>query len=117
MNRTDMERLNTLKALFNQEEKVGAQELPFSKSKLDYLRPLMIRLNQISGNHYIGVENHSEIMLRQMIDELLLEITAQINWSVGTGNTIKRQKVLGDFGLLTWNQFTNPFQPTTAQVA
>ena len=117
-NITDKDRLNTLNALFIQEGKTAENGLPFSRNKLDYLRPLMVRLNQVSAkNEPVLESNHSATMLRQMIDELLLEITAQVNWSFGSISTLKRRKVVADYGLILWNQFTvQEFSPAT-QVA
>lgn len=118
MSITDKDRLRTLNVLFIQEGKTGAQQLPFSRNKLDYLRPLMIRLKQVSTKDFHGAfTNHSAIMLRQMIDELLLEITAQVNWSMGTRRNEKRKQVLSDFGLVVWSQMANPVLTTPAKVA
>lgn len=115
---TDKDRLRTLNVLFNQEGLTDAQQLPFSRKKLDYLRPLKIRLTQVSNNGTPeATSSHSAIMLRQMIDELLLEITAQVNWSIGAKRSAKSKKALGDFGLIIWNQMANPILSTTANVA
>jgi hypothetical protein len=117
-NITDKDRLNTLNALFIQEGKTAENGLPFSRNKLDYLRPLMVRLKQIpSKNRLENLNDHSAIMLRQMIDELLLEITAQVSWSVGPKKNGNRKKVLSDFGLLIWNQMANPILITSSKVA
>lgn len=118
MSITDKDRLKTLNVLFNQEGKTDAQHLPFSRKKLDYLRPLKIRLTQVSSKEKPeALSNHSAIMLRQMIDELLLEITAQVNWSVGAKGINRKKKTLSDYGLIIWNQMANPILPTTAKVA
>ncbi|MFT4526720.1 MAG: hypothetical protein ACI85F_002897 [Bacteroidia bacterium] len=118
MSITDIDRLNTLNMLFIQEGKTDAHELPFSRNKLDYLRPLMVRLNQVSSKVNTSTSDvHSSTMLRQMIDELLLEITAQVNWSIGSKRTTKRKRIISEYGLILWNQFANPVLSTTAKVA
>ena len=99
---TDKDRITTLKALFSKEE----SPLPFSKQKLDYLKPLSHRLNQLNPSNSAGGD-HSLIMLRQMIDELLMEITAQIKWSIGEARTGKNNKVLNQFGLMPWSRTVN----------
>lgn len=109
---TDKDRFATLQILFSREEK----HLPFSKQKLDYLKPLSHRLNQLSNSGRVSGD-HSLIMLRQMIDELLIEITAQVNWTVGETRTGKNKKVLNQFRLIPWNQSDEILPQTQVKVA
>ena len=109
---TDKDRFATLQILFSREEK----QLPFSKQKLDYLKPLSHRLSQLSTSGQM-VGDHSLIMLRQMIDELLIEITAQVNWSVGETRTGRSKKVLSQFRLIPWNQVGDNLPESQVKVA
>ena len=112
-NITDNDRLKALRLLFAKDE----SNLPFSRQKLEYLKPLSRKLSQLTiGN---GLEEyHSSIMLREMIDELLVEITAQINWSIGeTGTGTTNKRVLSKYGLNPWNRIFTSSITQPAQVA
>lgn len=109
---TDKDRFATLQTLFSREGK----PLPFSKEKLDYLKPLSHRLNQLSASGQM-VGDHSLIMLRQMIDELLIEIAAQVNWSLGETRTGRNKKVLNQFRLIPWNQVEDNLPESQVKVA
>lgn len=92
---TDQERVQTLNSVYQKGLSTSKENLAFSSDKLVYLKPFISKLqNENNLNENLG----SRVMVRQIVDELLLDIAAEITATCGgLGKEVSR--VAAEYGL------------------
>ena len=104
---SDKERLNTISILTSKEGVEISRDHLFSPEKLNHIRPLGHRLGQVMKRKKSNMTNNISIkMLRRMIDEVLLEVTAQVNWSLSKTSGASKRKIMHELGLTRWESMT-----------
>lgn len=106
---TDKDRLVALKRLSVKTGRYGSKQLPFRSDQLRYTTTFLNRFSNSVAQRENG-DGHSMLMVRKMVDEYLLEITAQINWYAQANNSDTKRYV-EEFGLKLWDhQSSQPSQ-------
>lgn len=99
---TDKDRLVALRRLAVKTSRYGSkQQLPFRSEQLRYTTTFLNRFSNSVAQRNNG-DGHSMLMVRKMVDEYLLEITAQINWFAQTNNS-DTKRFVDEFGLKLWD--------------
>lgn len=98
---TDKDRLVALRRLAVKTGRIGSKQLPFRSDQLRYTSTFLNRFSNSVAQRENG-DGHSMLMVRKMVDEYLLEITAQINW-YAQANNADTKKIVNEFGLKLWD--------------
>jgi hypothetical protein len=111
---TDKDRLQALRRLAIKTGRYSGGKLPFRSEQLRYTSAFLNRFSKslADGDQR---EDHSMLMVRSMVDEYLVEITAQIDWFERANGTSERRFVR-EFGLSLWDQ-NSPSINSTIKVA
>lgn len=98
---TDKDRLVALKRLAVKTARYNDGRLPFGADQLRYISAFLGRFTKCVAERN-GNNDPSMLMVRSMVDEYLVEITAQINWFTRV-NGFPTENYLREFGLDQWS--------------
>ena len=98
---TDRDRLVALRRLAVKAGRHRNGSLPFGNDQLRYTSAFLDRFSR-SVTQKDSQNDASMLMVRKMVDEYLLEITAQINW-FERANGANKKNFVDEFGLGLWD--------------
>ena len=94
---TDQRRLEVLNTIYRKGLSTPPSELAFSSDKLVYLKPFLTKLQNDTCESVPSLSKRS--MVRQVIDELLLDIKEEIDATCARVSEKRAQKLAFEYGL------------------
>jgi len=94
---TDKQRLEVLNTIYKKGLSTPQDELAFSSDKLIYLKPFLTKLQNDVCDSAPSLTNL--VMVRQVIDELLMDIKEEIDATCSRVDEKRAQKLAFEYGL------------------
>ena len=94
---TDAERLQALKVAYQKAVTTPKENLAFSSDMMKYLKPFISKLN---NEIECGENENSSTSLRQIIDELLIDIWDEVEYSYSKFDSTSKVRMTTEYGVV-----------------